>query len=209
MADSQRPKVGVGVIIHDAAGNIVMGERAGSAHGRGTFQCPGGHLEHGETFAETAVREVREETGLEVGHVRFLTATNDVFEEEEGLRKHYVTVFVTCSIVGEDKVSKSMEPHKCAAWEWVPWSQMWAWAKAQAEAEAPPPPPKDKLEDDKAQPEAQPKIEPKPLEKKMFLPLVNLYREYPELEHCLLWRASAHDERKGSEAISGWSSRHW
>jgi 8-oxo-dGTP diphosphatase len=36
MADLQRPKIGVGVIIHDGTGNIIMGERAGS-HGAGTI----------------------------------------------------------------------------------------------------------------------------------------------------------------------------
>ena len=36
MSEAQRPKVGVGVIIHDEAGNIIMGERAGS-HGAGTL----------------------------------------------------------------------------------------------------------------------------------------------------------------------------
>jgi hypothetical protein len=36
MAEAQRPKIGVGVVIHDGAGNIVMGERAGS-HGAGTL----------------------------------------------------------------------------------------------------------------------------------------------------------------------------
>lgn len=35
MSDAERPKVGVGVVIHDGAGNIIMGERAGS-HGAGT-----------------------------------------------------------------------------------------------------------------------------------------------------------------------------
>jgi ADP-ribose pyrophosphatase YjhB (NUDIX family) len=67
---------------------------------QGTFQCPGGHLEYGESFAETAAREVLEETGLEVGNIKFLTATNDVFGEG----KHYVTIFVTCTITGENKV---------------------------------------------------------------------------------------------------------
>lgn len=68
----------------------------------GTIQCPGGHLEHGESFAETAAREVQEETGLEIGNIKFLTATNDVFPEG----KHYVTIFVTCTIVGMEKVPK-------------------------------------------------------------------------------------------------------
>ena len=35
MSEAQRPKIGVGVVIHDGAGNIIMGERAGS-HGAGT-----------------------------------------------------------------------------------------------------------------------------------------------------------------------------
>lgn len=78
-----------------------MGTRL-SSHGSGTLQCPGGHLEHGETFAETAIREVQEETGLEVGKVRFVTATNDVFDEG----KHYVTVFVVCEVVGKEAVPR-------------------------------------------------------------------------------------------------------
>ena len=56
-----------------------------------------------------------------------------------------------------------MEPNKCAKWEWVPWAQMWAWCGEQAAAEE------------------------KGIEsgKKMFLPLVNLRREYPELRDAL------------------------
>ncbi|KAF1361115.1 hypothetical protein EJ07DRAFT_113370 [Lizonia empirigonia] len=161
MSEGERPKVGVGVVIHDGAGNIIMGERAGS-HGAGTLQCPGGHLEYGESFAETAARESLEETGLEIGNVKFLVATNDVFGEG----KHYVTIFVTAEITGENKVARAMEPHKCAKWEWVPWSQMWTWAGEQAKAED----------------------EGREVKKQLFLPLVNLWREYPEMENALVGR---------------------
>lgn len=41
-----------------------------------------------------------EETGLTIGHVRFLTATNDVMQMEG---KHYVTLFVGCKIEGRVK----------------------------------------------------------------------------------------------------------
>lgn len=34
MSEAERPKIGVGVVIHDGKGNIIMGERAGS-HGAG------------------------------------------------------------------------------------------------------------------------------------------------------------------------------
>ena len=66
------------------------------------MQCPGGHLEYGESFAECGAREALEETGLEIGEIRFLVATNDVMEEG----KHYVTIFVTGVVVGVEKVPK-------------------------------------------------------------------------------------------------------
>jgi 8-oxo-dGTP diphosphatase len=63
------------------------------------MQCPGGHLEHGESFEDCAKREALEETGLEVGDVKFLTATNDVMDEGS----HYVTIYVTCVVTGGKK----------------------------------------------------------------------------------------------------------
>jgi 8-oxo-dGTP diphosphatase len=59
-----------------------------------------------------------------------------------------------------------MEPHKCAKWEWVEWSQMWEWAGEQARAE------KDGEE----------------VKRRLFLPLVNLWREYPEMKDALVER---------------------
>lgn len=59
---------------------------------------PGGHLEFGESFENCATREVLEETGLTVQNVRFLTATNDVMEDEG---KHYVTIFMGAVVDGD------------------------------------------------------------------------------------------------------------
>ena len=53
------------------AGQLLLGRRKGS-HGEGEYAYPGGHLEHLETFAQCGAREVREETGLEIGPLRFL-----------------------------------------------------------------------------------------------------------------------------------------
>jgi len=41
---------------------------------------------------------VLEETGLEVSELRFLTATNSVFDD---VKKHYVTIFVACTLRDE------------------------------------------------------------------------------------------------------------
>lgn len=84
------PRVGVGVfVIKD--GKFLMGKRKGS-HGEGTWSIPGGHLEFGETIEDCAMREVLEETGMEITEVKVAGMTNDIFEDEG---KHYITIWVT------------------------------------------------------------------------------------------------------------------
>ena len=71
---AERPRVGIGVVVMKD-GRVLLGRRKGS-HGAGEYAYPGGHLEHLESFAECAVREVREETGLEISPPRFLRVMN-------------------------------------------------------------------------------------------------------------------------------------
>ena len=54
-----------GALVHDGAGRLLL-VRRGTEPGRGLWSVPGGRCEPGETAAETAVREAREETGLVV-----------------------------------------------------------------------------------------------------------------------------------------------
>ncbi|MPZ82864.1 MAG: NUDIX domain-containing protein [Actinophytocola sp.] len=55
----------VGAIVHDAAGLLLLIKR-GSEPGRGRWSLPGGRVEPGETDSEAVVRELQEETGLDV-----------------------------------------------------------------------------------------------------------------------------------------------
>jgi len=103
-----RPRVGVGIVIRRKSEILLV--RRKNVHGDGTWSTPGGHLDPGEALEECAVREAREETGVEVGSVRFLAITNDVFGEE-GL--HYLTVWMegehvsgTVSVAEEREVSE-------------------------------------------------------------------------------------------------------
>ncbi|KAM0711680.1 hypothetical protein Q7P35_001047 [Cladosporium inversicolor] len=120
-------RVGVGAFILSSSSThnpsnptFLLGKRLGS-HGAGTYALPGGHLEFGETPEECAAREILEETGLEVKNLRFLTATNDVMQEEG---KHYVTMFVVCERVREGDEARVMEVDKCEGWEWCGWEEM-------------------------------------------------------------------------------------
>ena len=109
----QRPLIGIGVIII-RAGQILLGKRR-NAHGAGSWCCPGGHLEYGESFETCARREVKEETGLEIENIRPGSFTNDLFSQEG---KHYVTLFMLADCPrGEPRV---LEPEKCESWDWFP-----------------------------------------------------------------------------------------
>ncbi|MDR7070840.1 8-oxo-dGTP diphosphatase [Pseudoxanthomonas japonensis] len=109
--------VGVGAIVM-RDGLVLLGKRMGS-HGAGTWALPGGHLEFGESAAACAVREVREETGLEIESITAGPYTSDVFSSEG---KHYITLFVVArSDAGDPALC---EPEKCSGWQWFRWSEL-------------------------------------------------------------------------------------
>jgi ADP-ribose pyrophosphatase YjhB (NUDIX family) len=62
---SAEPVRGAGAVIRDFAGRLLLIQR-GHEPALGRWSLPGGRLEPGETSAQAVVREVREETGLDV-----------------------------------------------------------------------------------------------------------------------------------------------
>lgn len=123
-----QPRVGVGVFIF-REGKFLMQKRQGS-HGEGTWSVPGGHLEYGETQEQTAAREVKEETGLDIVDIRFGAVTNDIFESDN---KHYLTVWMLSEWSSGEPVIA--EPEKCTEQGWfdfdslpeplfLPWQQL-------------------------------------------------------------------------------------
>lgn len=107
----KRPLVGVGVFVWKD-GKFLMGKRRGS-HGSNTWSVPGGHLEFGETFEECAIREVKEETGLDITNIRFVAATNNIFSNEN---KHSITIWLDSDwVAGKPTI---MEPDKFIDQQW-------------------------------------------------------------------------------------------
>jgi ADP-ribose pyrophosphatase YjhB (NUDIX family) len=108
----EHPSVGLGVIIQ-RGGEILLGQRKGWQEG--FYSIPGGLLETGETFEQGAIREVREETGLELIDPRVIALTNNL-ETFARTGKHHISVILyTDEFRGEPLL---MEPDKCAGWGW-------------------------------------------------------------------------------------------
>lgn len=64
MTTADRPLVGVGVAVRKDDSVLLV--QRGREPAKGLWAVPGGKVERGETLAETATREVKEETGLDV-----------------------------------------------------------------------------------------------------------------------------------------------
>lgn len=111
--DITRPGVGLGILVFNDKNQILLSKRI-KEHGNSMYGPPGGHLEFGETFEQCAIREVKEETDLDIENPEFVTVTNDVFESEG---KHYISIFMKAKYV-EGRIIRNMEPEKAENWEW-------------------------------------------------------------------------------------------
>lgn len=107
-----RPRIGIGVFVMKGK-EILLGRRISPTHGHGEWSLPGGHLEKWESFESCCRREVHEETGVDIGNIRKLGFTNDLFRAA-GL--HYVTLFFVADYCGGELVNR--EPHKSEGWKW-------------------------------------------------------------------------------------------
>lgn len=101
----EAPLVGVGaVVVHE---NRVLLVRRGSEPLKGHWTLPGGVLEVGETLAAGVVREVREETGLEVETVELVEILDRIHREGERIRYHYVIADYLCRVTGGELCAAS------------------------------------------------------------------------------------------------------
>jgi len=109
-----QPKVGLGVILKNHDGKILVGKRK-SSHAP-YYSIPGGHLDLGETFEAGAIREIKEETDLDIKNPKVIAVTNNLETyRNEGL--HYISI----ALFAEDfsGALEIMEPKKCDEWLWV------------------------------------------------------------------------------------------
>lgn len=93
-------------VVADQAGAILLIERTDN----GLWTIPGGGMEVGETIAQTAVREVKEETGLDVAVRRLVGIYSDprhVVEYSDGEVRQQFSVCFACRVTGGQLATSS------------------------------------------------------------------------------------------------------
>ena len=99
------PVVGVGgVLIRD--GKVLL-IRRGKPPLYGRWVVPGGTVELGESLEQALVREMREETGLEVVPLEVLTVFDRIERDGDQVVYHYVIVDYLCRWLGGEALAAS------------------------------------------------------------------------------------------------------
>jgi ADP-ribose pyrophosphatase YjhB (NUDIX family) len=93
-----RPIVGAGAVVIKNGAVLLI--RRGKAPKLGRWSLPGGAQELGETIEEAVVREVLEETGLDVRILAFLDVIDLIEKDAYGIRYHYTLIDYLAEVTG-------------------------------------------------------------------------------------------------------------
>lgn len=107
-------EVALSIILHPDGQRVLIARRLENVHLAGFWEFPGGKVEEGETAVDCAVREAREEAGLDVTAVRQLMPVMHTYPER--------TVRLTpvlCQSASED--AKPLSSQEIA---WIPYLEL-------------------------------------------------------------------------------------
>ena len=124
MSDSPlKPVPAVGVVC--LRGDEVLLIRRGTPPRMGEWSLPGGRIEPGERAVDAALRELREETGVEARILGLIDVVDGIFPEAG---RHYVLIDYLAvwtsgePVAGDDAAEAAFMP-VAAALQLVPWSE--------------------------------------------------------------------------------------
>ncbi|MGA5817858.1 nucleotide triphosphate diphosphatase NUDT15 [Kitasatospora sp. NPDC094028] len=108
------PMLGAGIIVPTGDGRVLIGRRT-TAGEPPTWSLPGGKVDPGESFEQTAARELAEETGI-VLPAKLMRVLAVHLDHELGRPR------LTAAVLAPPSLAEAVvtEPHACAGWERLP-----------------------------------------------------------------------------------------
>jgi len=93
MADQIFPEPTVGVFIFNPADELLLLK---SHKWPGHYTIPGGHVELGEHIEDAAIREAKEETGLDVYDLEFINFQEFIYDSSFWKPRHFIFFDYAC-----------------------------------------------------------------------------------------------------------------
>ncbi|CAE7835543.1 unnamed protein product [Symbiodinium sp. CCMP2592] len=90
-AGKDYPGVGVGAFVFDDRGRVLLVKRSSTSRvAPGTWARPGGAVEHGESCEAALIRELREETGLDIVEPQLLDVSSQISSSSHWVSIGYI-----------------------------------------------------------------------------------------------------------------------
>lgn len=109
MTEQVFPEPTVGVFIFNPSAELLLLK---SHKWPGKYVVPGGHVELGERIEAAAVREAKEETGLDVRDLKFICFQQFIYDPSFWKHRHFIFFDFACRADSPDvKLNEEAEEH--------------------------------------------------------------------------------------------------
>ena len=112
MPDQQFPEPTVGALIFNTDGQLFL-MRSHKWHD--SYTVPGGHIELGETMEQALVREIKEETNLDIYDIQLIFHQEFIYDHEFWKKRHFI-FFDFCAKTDSTEVILN---HEAEDYVWV------------------------------------------------------------------------------------------
>lgn len=111
----QNPSSATAAFILNSKGELLVARR-GKEPAKGTLDLPGGFVDNGESGEQGIIREIKEETGLDIPEVEYLFSIPNIYRYS-GMDIHTLDMFYLCRVDDNATVHAADD---AAELSWVP-----------------------------------------------------------------------------------------
>ena len=111
------PEATVGAVILNPDNKVLICK---SSKWNQKYVIPGGHIEAGEKMEEALIREVKEETGLEVYDLELLGITESIYSKSFQNQKHFIFIDYICRSDSDQVVLND----EAQSYQWIKLSEI-------------------------------------------------------------------------------------